>query len=91
MNNFVYSAPTAVYFGKGEEERVGKLIKDLGVKMVLIHYGTNSAKQSGLIDRILKITRGIRREVNQPDLDRFTGGERLHLANAKGQSFVIDG
>lgn len=94
MNNFVYSVPTAVYFGKGEEERVGKLIKDLGVKMVLIHYGTNSAKQSGLIDKVkslldaenLKYTE-LSGVVPNPELSLVRKG--IELCKAKKVDFIL--
>lgn len=52
MNNFIYETPTKVYFGKGEEQKVGKIISGYGVHKVLIHYGGNSAKKSGLLERI---------------------------------------
>lgn len=51
-NNFVYNTPTKVIFGRGTENQVGKLVKDQQCKKVLIHYGGNSAKKSGLLDRI---------------------------------------
>ena len=52
MNNFIYDTPTKVYFGKDEEQKVGKLIKEYGAAKVLIHYGGRSAKESGLLDRV---------------------------------------
>ena len=54
MNNFIYSTPTRVYFGKDQELEVGKIIKGYNVKKVLIHYGGKSAKASGLLDRVKK-------------------------------------
>ena len=54
MNNFIYSTPTKVYFGKDRELEVGKIIKEYNVKKVLIHYGGKSAKASGLLDRVKK-------------------------------------
>jgi alcohol dehydrogenase YqhD (iron-dependent ADH family) len=39
-------------FGKGTEEKTGELIKEQNCKKVLVHYGSNSAKKSGLLDRI---------------------------------------
>lgn len=54
MNNFIYSTPTKVYFGKDQELEVGKIIKGYNAKKVLIHYGGHSAKASGLIDRVKK-------------------------------------
>lgn len=52
MNNFIYETPTKVYFGKGEEEKVGKLTAAFAPKKVLLHYGGRSAKASGLLDRV---------------------------------------
>lgn len=52
MNNFIYEIPTKVYFGKDEELKVGKIIAEYSPKKVLIHYGGNSAKKSGLIDKV---------------------------------------
>ena len=52
MKNFQYYAPTRVVFGKGTENKVGKLIKQFGGSRVLVHYGGQSAVKSGLIDRV---------------------------------------
>lgn len=52
MNNFEFSTPTKVYFGRDTEMLVGKLIKEEGARKVLIHYGKSSAKKSGLIDKV---------------------------------------
>ena len=52
MDNFIYDTPTKVYFGKGEEQKVGKIISEFGAKKVLIHYGGQSAQKSGLLDRV---------------------------------------
>jgi alcohol dehydrogenase YqhD (iron-dependent ADH family) len=54
MNNFIYETPTKIYFGKDEELKVGKIIKEVGAKKVLIHCGGTSAKKSGLLDRVRK-------------------------------------
>ena len=53
MNNFIYHTPTKIYFGKDKELKVGKIIKELGVKKVMIHFGGKSAKESGLLDKII--------------------------------------
>ena len=37
MQNFVYNIPTKIYFGKGEELKIGKLIKEYKAHKVLIH------------------------------------------------------
>ena len=52
MLNFQYYAPTKVVFGKGAEEKAGNLVKKEGCKKVLVHYGGQSAKKSGLLDRV---------------------------------------
>ena len=54
MNNFIYDTPTKVYFGKDEEKKVGKIIAEYKPQKVLIHYGSKSAKESGLLDRVKK-------------------------------------
>jgi len=54
MKNFEYYAPTKVYFGKGQEERVGEITKSYGFKKVLIHYGGGSIKKTGLYDKVVK-------------------------------------
>lgn len=52
MENFQYFTPTKVVFGKGTEEETGRLVKAQGGKKVLVHYGSNSAVKSGLLDKI---------------------------------------
>lgn len=54
MDNFIYDTPTKVYFGKGEEEKVGAIIKEYNVKKVLVHYGSGSIVKSGLLGRVKK-------------------------------------
>lgn len=52
MVNFEYFTPTKVVFGKNAEEKTGELVKAQGCKKVLVYYGGQSAKKSGLLDRI---------------------------------------
>ncbi len=52
MQNFNYFTPTQVVFGKDTQDQVGNLIKQVGAKKVLVHYGGQSAKKSGLLDTI---------------------------------------
>ena len=54
MVDFEYYTPTKVIFGKNAEEKTGELVKAQGCKKVLVHYGGNSAKKSGLLERICK-------------------------------------
>lgn len=54
MENFSYSMPVEIIFGRQTELKVGEKIKEYGGSRVLIHYGGGSAKRSGLLDRIYK-------------------------------------
>ena len=54
MENFSFSSPTEFVFGKGQETNAGKLVKKYGGTRVLVHFGSNSAKKSGLLDRVCK-------------------------------------
>lgn len=52
MLNFNFYRPTDFYFGRGEENNVGQICKKYGAAKVLVHFGSNSAKKSGLLDRV---------------------------------------
>lgn len=52
MNNFEFCTPTRVIFGKDTQLQVGKIIKEYGFKKVLVHYGSGSVKQSGLLNQV---------------------------------------
>lgn len=52
MQNFELYIPTQVIFGKDTHLQVGELIKKLQCKKVLVHYGSQSAEKSGLLDQI---------------------------------------
>lgn len=54
MDNFFFHTPTKVYFGKDEELKVGKLIREYNAKKVLIHYGGGSQEKSGLLRKVRK-------------------------------------
>ena len=51
--DFTYYTPTKVVFGRDAENQIGSLIQEQNCKKVLVHYGSGSAKRSGLIDRIV--------------------------------------
>ncbi|MDL2318471.1 iron-containing alcohol dehydrogenase [Eubacteriales bacterium OttesenSCG-928-A19] len=51
MLNFDFYAPARIIFGKGEEKRIGELLKPHATK-VLLHYGGGSIKKSGLYDTV---------------------------------------
>ena len=52
MDNFSFHAPTQIVFGKNTEAQVGELCKKYGATKVLVHFGGQSAKKSGLLDRV---------------------------------------
>ncbi|HEY8463406.1 MAG TPA: iron-containing alcohol dehydrogenase [Bacillota bacterium] len=52
MNNFEFYSPTKVIFGRGVETKVGEEIKAWGGSKVLLHYGSASARKSGLLGRV---------------------------------------
>ena len=52
MKDFNFYAPTEVVFGEQSEEQVAVLVKKYGGTKVLVHYGGQSAKRSGLLDKI---------------------------------------
>ena len=52
MTNFQYYAPTKVVFGKDTETQAGALLASMGCKKALVHYGSQSAEKSGLLDRV---------------------------------------
>lgn len=54
MNDFNFYTPTQVVFGKEAELRTGALVREQGGSKVLLHYGSGSARRSGLLERIEK-------------------------------------
>ncbi len=53
MKNFNLYTPTNIIFGKGEENNVGQIISNYGYKKILLHYGKNSIKTTGLYDKVV--------------------------------------
>lgn len=52
MRNFSYYSPTRVIFGKQAELQIGTLLKQYDCRRVMLVYGGESAKRSGLLDRV---------------------------------------
>lgn len=52
MQNFYYSIPTEVYFGKGQIEHLGDSVKQYGSKVLLV-YGGGSVKKFGVYDAVI--------------------------------------
>ena len=93
-NNFEYYSPTKVYFGKGEEKKTGTYVKEYGAKHVMLVYGGNSAKKSGLIDLVkesLKAENILVSEISgvvpNPHLDKVYEG--VELGKRKGVDFLL--
>lgn len=53
MKNFIYNTPTKVFFGKGQENNLGKILNEYNIKNVLFHYGKSSIFKSGLYDKVI--------------------------------------
>ena len=58
MKDFTYYNPTRIEFGKGKEDNIGKYISEYGVTKVLVVYGSDRIKKSGLFDKIAKSLTG---------------------------------
>ena len=52
MENFTFYSSTFFVFGKESENQTGEYVKKFGGSKVLIHFGGQSAKKSGLLDRV---------------------------------------
>ena len=52
MQAFTYHNPTRIEFGKGKEKNIGQYIAEYGVKKVLIVYGSERIRKSGLFDTV---------------------------------------
>lgn len=53
MKDFIYYAPTKVFFGKDKHKDVGKIIKEYGYNNIMLQYGQGSIKKSGLYDEVM--------------------------------------
>lgn len=53
MNNFWFSLPTEIFFGKGQISVLGKTLKKDGCKKALLAYGHGSIKKNGVYDHIV--------------------------------------
>ena len=54
MKDFTFYNPTRIEFGKGKEANIGQYISEYGLKKVLIVYGSERVKKSGLFDIVAK-------------------------------------
>ena len=56
MDDFIYSVPTKIYFGKGQISHLGEILQEFGTRVLLV-YGGGSVKRSGLYDTVTGILR----------------------------------
>ena len=93
MNNFTFSYPTKVYFGKGAAENIKAELAKYG-PTVMLAYGGGSVKKSGVYDRMM----GLLKEAGKTVVD-FSGimpnptyakvQEGAALAQEKGVDFIL--
>ncbi len=94
MKNFEFFTPTKIVFGKNSEEQVGTLIKEQNCQKVLVHYGGNSAKKSGLLDKVFNYLKkagvdyvSLGGVVPNPRLSKVYEG--IELCKNEGVDFVL--
>lgn len=58
IQDFEFYSPTRFVFGKKAEEKVGEKLAERGAKKVLVHFGGQYAKTSGLLDRVESSLKG---------------------------------
>ena len=58
MNDFDFYSPTYFVFGRDREAEAGTYVKKFGGSRVLVLYGGQSAKKSGLLDRVFASLNG---------------------------------
>ena len=94
MENFVFNSSTRVIFGRGTENGVGEEIRSWGGKKVLVHYGSESARRSGLLDRVERSLSeaGLEYEmlggvVPNPHIGKAREG--IALCKEKGLDFIL--
>ena len=94
MKDFSFYAPTEVVFGRESEEQVAQLVKKYGGTKVLVHYGGESARRSGLLDKVCRLLDegGVPFEmlggvVPNPRLTKVKEG--IALCREKGIDFIL--
>ena len=54
MINFDFISPTKLFFGKGKENEIGKILSSYGFNKIALVYGGGSIKKIGLYDKVIK-------------------------------------
>jgi len=53
MENFEFTNPTKVVFGKNQFDKIGELLKENNATRVMIAYGGGSIKKTGVYDKVI--------------------------------------
>ncbi len=78
MVNFEYCVSTKVVFGKGTELETGRLIKECGGSKVLIHWGGDYVRTTGLLERVERSL--AEQGISYVEFDGVVPNPRLSLA-----------
>ena len=94
MIDFNYYTPTEVVFGKDSEAKVARLVKRYGGTKVLVHFGGQSAKRSGLLDKVCDLLKAegidfitLGGVVPNPRLSKVHEG--IDLCRKEGVDFIL--
>jgi len=94
MKDFSFYAPTEVVFGAKSEERIAELVMRYGGTKVLVHYGGESARRSGLLDKVCSSLSGagighilLGGVVPNPRLSKVREG--IDLCRREGVDFIV--
>lgn len=103
MLDFIYNTPTKVFFGRGEEKKVGEIVSSYGFKKIMMQYGKSSIKKSGLYDVVMQSLKDSGVEVVEiggvepnPKVDfvrravRIAKSEKVEMILAVGGGSAID-
>lgn len=85
MNNFIYDIKTKVVFGTNNIDEVGSYVKELNKKNVLLMYGKNSIKVSGLYDVVVNSLKA--QSINVYDLANVKPNPSIDSVR-KGQEMI---
>ncbi len=93
MDNFVFSNPTKLIFGKGQLEQLKKEIPLYGDKVLLV-YGGGSIKRNGLYGKVRELLDEIGCEVDElagvePNPRLSTAAKGVNICKEKGIDFIL--
>ncbi|MDF1613882.1 iron-containing alcohol dehydrogenase [Desulfurivibrio dismutans] len=98
MDDFIFHNPTKILFGPGRETEIGRELKEAGVGRVLLVYGRNSVKKSGLLARVKDCLKAVGVEfiehggvVSNPVLSHVRQGITLARENSVEAVLAVGG